>query len=90
MFEELQNSFSIQFSGLFYHVKVAQVKDSFYVLIRKKYGKVLGDKRKQMFDQVKDTSGNLYNNYARNNNDITYIVLIYFPYCSLIRTKSLL
>ena len=40
MFEELQNSFSIQFSGLFYHVKVTQVKDSFYVLIRKKYGKV--------------------------------------------------
>ena len=37
-----------------------------------------------MFDQVKDTSGNMYNNYARNNNDITYIVLTYFPYCSLI------
>ena len=36
MFQDLQNSFSAPFSGLFYCVKVTQVKDSFYVLIRKK------------------------------------------------------
>ena len=46
MFEDLQNSFSMQFSGLFYRVKVTQVKESFYVLIRKNCGKVLGDKKK--------------------------------------------
>ena len=36
MFQDFQNSFSTQFSGLFYCVKVTQVKDSFYVLISKK------------------------------------------------------
>ena len=82
MFEDLQNSFSIQFSNLFYNMQVSQVKDSFYVLFRIKQWKVSGDKRKQMFDHIKDVSENIYNNCARNNNDIT---LRYFPYCRLIR-----
>lgn len=36
MFEDLQSSLSDEFSNLLYHVKVSQVKKSFYVLIRKK------------------------------------------------------
>ena len=50
MFEDLKNSFLIQFPSLFYYVRVSKVKDSFYVLIRKKYGKVLGNERKKFLD----------------------------------------
>ena len=82
MFEDLKNSFSIQFSSLFYHVKKSQLKNSFYVLIRKKRGKVLGDKRKQLFDHLKDISENICNSCPKNNNDVT---LRYFPYFCLIR-----
>ena len=43
---------------------------------------MFGDERKQIFDQVKGISENTYNNYARNNNDIT---LRYLTYCRPIR-----
>lgn len=39
---------------------------------------MFGDERKQIFDQVKGISENTYNNYARNNIDIT---LRYLTYC---------
>lgn len=50
MFEDLKNSFLIQFPSSFYHVRVSQVKDSLYVLIRNKHGKVLGNERKKFLD----------------------------------------
>ena len=50
MFEDLKNSFLIQFLSSFYHVRVSQVKDSLYVLIRNKHGKVLGNERKKFLD----------------------------------------
>ena len=43
MFGDLEKSFHDEFSGLFFHVKVSQVKNSFYVLIRKKRGKIFGE-----------------------------------------------
>ena len=43
--EDLKKSFHNEFSDLFYHVKVSQVKNSFYVLIRKKQGKFSGQKK---------------------------------------------
>ena len=44
MFEDLEKSFHDEFSGLFYHVHVSQVINSFDVLIRKKRGELSGKK----------------------------------------------
>ena len=53
MLDDLKHSFSNLFSGLFYFVKVTQVKESIYVLIRKKHRKILVEKRQELFEQVK-------------------------------------
>ena len=45
MFKDLEESFHNEFSGLSYHVKVFQVKNSFYILKRKKRGKFFGEKK---------------------------------------------
>ena len=81
MFEDFEKSFHNEFSGLFYHVKVSQVKSSFYVLIKKKREMLFGEKRQQLFDKVRDISENIYKNYARNSARIMYQ---YFPYYKLI------
>ena len=67
MFDDLKDSFSNLFSGLICFVKATQVKKSIYVLIRKKRGKILGDKRQELFEQVKNISEDIYYNYQTNN-----------------------
>ena len=72
MFDDLQLSLSREFPGYLYHVKVSEVRKSFYVLIRKKRGEILGDSREELFENVKNITENVHNNYARNCNKITY------------------
>ena len=67
MFDDLKHSFLNLFSDLFYFVKVTQVKKSIYVLIRTKRGKILGGKKKDLFERVKKISANICNNYSRKN-----------------------
>lgn len=54
MFDDLQFSSSRGFPGYLYHVKVSEVGNSFYVLIRKKRAKILGDSRKKLFENIKN------------------------------------
>ena len=42
MFDDLQLSLSRELPGYLYHFKVSEVRKSFYVLIRKKRGTILG------------------------------------------------
>ena len=85
MFDDLGNNFSDLFSSLVYFVKVSQVKKLIYILIRKKRGKILGDKRQELFEQVKNISKGIYNNYSGK---AEFIKMNYFPYCRLIRNFS--
>ena len=85
MFDDLGNNFSDLFSSLLYFVKVSQVKKLIYILIRKKRGKILGDKRQELFEQVKNISEGIYNNYSGK---AEFIKMNYFPYCGLIRNFS--
>ena len=82
MFDDLQLSLSREFPSYLYHVKVSEVRKSFYILIRKKRGSILGESRKELFENVKNIAGNVYNNYVKNFNKILYN---YCPYCKLIR-----
>ena len=51
MFDDLQFSSSRGFPGYLYHVKVSEVGNSFYVLIRTK---ILGDSIKKLFENIKN------------------------------------
>ena len=63
MFDDLKHSFLNPFSDLSYFVKVTQVKKSIYVLIRTKRGEILGGKKQDLFERVKNISENICKNY---------------------------
>ena len=86
MFEDIHRSISKQFSDLLYYTGVSQVKGFFFILIRKKRGKVFSSRRNKMFKIIKQNVQNIaesiYQNYSRNFPEITYG---YFPYFKFIR-----
>lgn len=55
-----------------YFVKVSQVKKSFYALVRKPRGKILGWKKEKLFDTVEYISENIYYNYAKDCHGFRY------------------
>ena len=65
-----------------YIVKLSQVKGSFYVLIRKPRGKILGDDLRFMIENVKYLAEKIYRNFARHSSDFRYKC---FPYFKLVR-----
>ena len=80
MFEGLKMSLSRELSQ--YIVKVSQVKKSFYVLVRKSRGEILGCKKEKLFDVAENISENIYYNYCRDCTELGYN---FFPYFTLVR-----
>ena len=70
MFEDLEMSLSRELSQ--YIAKVSQVKNSFYVLVRKPRGKILGCKKEKLFAVVENISKNIYYNYCRDYTELGY------------------
>ena len=68
-----------------YIVKVSQVKESFYVLMRKSRGKILGDDLRFMIENVKYISEKIYTSFVRHSSDFRYK---FFPYFKLVRCYS--
>ena len=81
MFEDLESSFVRELPE--YFIKVSQVKKSFYVLVRKPRGKILGRKKDIPFDIVENISKNIYFNYGRDCSDLKYA---FFQYFKLVRS----
>lgn len=52
MFDDLQLSLSQELPGYLYYFKVSEVRKSFYVLIRKMTGTILGASWKEIFENV--------------------------------------
>ena len=50
-----------------YFVKISQFKGSFYVLIRKPRGKIVGDDYKYMTDNLKHLSEKIYRSFGRES-----------------------
>ena len=69
-FERLEFSFQCEFSR--YIIKISKVKGSFYVLVKKARGMILGDNLKHLFDNVKYLSEEIYNKFAENSNSFQY------------------
>ena len=79
-FETLEFNIQREFSS--YHVKVSQVKGSFYVLIRKPRGKILGETFKNMADDVKYISEKAYRKFSEQSSRFRHK---YVPYFKLVR-----
>ena len=75
-FERLEFSFRHEFFR--YIIKVSEVRRSFYVLVKKHRGKILGD----LFIDVKYISEKIYNKFADDSKSFRYD---YFPYFKLVR-----
>lgn len=65
-YENLEFNLQREFSR--YIVKVSQVKGSFYVLIKKPRGKILGKSLRNMIDDVKYISEKVYKKYSDQSN----------------------
>ena len=78
--DRLEFSFHHEFSR--YYIKVSQVKGSFYVLVKKPRGKILGDNLKNLFNDVTYIPEKIYNKFADDSKSFRYN---YFPYCKLVR-----
>ena len=63
-------------------VKVSRVKGSFYVLITKPRGKILGDDYRFTIENMKYISEKIYRSFARKTSDFRYK---FFPYFKLVR-----
>ena len=66
-----------------YIVKISQVNSSFYVLIRKRRGKILGDDLCRMMKQIKDISEKIYSKFSKKSKEFHYSFFLYFK---LVRT----
>ena len=66
-----------------YIVKISQVNSSFYVLIRKRRGKILGDDLCRMMKQIKDISEKIYSKFSKKSKEFNYSFFLYFK---LVRT----
>lgn len=66
-----------------YYVKVSQVNSSFFVLIKLRRGKILGEKRKILFDSLERISEEIYYKYSDLSNRFEQE---YFPYFKLVKS----
>ena len=78
-FETMEFSMKRKFDR--YIVKVFQVNEYFYVLIRKLRGKILGDDYRFMIENVKYFSEKTYRSFATKSVDFRYK---FFPYFKLV------
>ena len=82
-YENLEFNMQREFSR--YIVKVPQVRGSFYVLIKKPKGKILGDSLKNLFEDVKYISERVYKKFSNQSNRFKYK---FFPYFKLVRSHG--
>ena len=61
-----------------YFVKVSQLNGSFFVLVKRSRGKILGENRRFFFDTVQRLSEDIYKNYARNCSEFSHNYFLYF------------
>ena len=79
-FEGLEFSFQHEFPS--YTVEVSEVKEYFYVLVRKPTRKILEQNLKNLLDKVKHIFEGIYNKFAEDSKSFCYN---YFPYFKLVK-----
>ena len=79
-YEDIEYAVKVQFRD--YYIKVSQLNSSFFVLVKRRRGKILGEKRKFLFDRLKRISEELYNKYT---SFCKIFEKEYFPYFKLVK-----
>ena len=77
-FDKLEFNFRSEFSH--FVIKISQVKGSFYVLVKKPRGKILGDNLKNLFDEIKYISERIYHKFADDCKEFCYNYFSYFKF----------
>ena len=80
-YEDIEYAVKVQFRD--YYIKVSQLNSSFFVLVKRRRGKILGEKRKFLFDRLKRISEELYNKYTSFSK---IFEKEYFPYFKLVKS----
>ena len=62
-----------------YYVKVSQLNSSFFVLVKRRRGKILGEKRLYLFDKLKRISEDVYDEYVKFSKVFEQDYFPYFP-----------
>ena len=79
-FEELESRLQHKFPR--YIVKVSQLNGSFFVLVKRPRGKILGNNRTFLYDTVQRLSEDIYKKFARESTEFSHS---YFPYFKLVK-----
>ena len=66
-----------------YIIKVSQLNSSFCVLLKRYRGKLLGDRQKKLFDDLKAITEDIYKDYALKSKEFERE---YFPYFKLVKS----
>ena len=80
-YEDIERSLRNKFRK--YIVKVSQLNGSFFVLIKRPRGKILGKKRKYLHDKLKEITEKIYRKYAFASSKSEQQ---FFPYLKLVRS----
>ena len=62
-----------------YYVKVSQLNSSFFVLVKRRRGKILGEKGLYLFDKLKRISEDVYDEYVKFSKIFEQEYFLYFP-----------
>ena len=62
-----------------YYVKVSQLNSSFFVLVKRRRGKILGEKGLYLFDKLKRISEDVYDEYVKFSKIFEKEYFLYFP-----------
>lgn len=80
-YEELESDIKNKFGQ--YIVKASELNSSFFVLIKRYRGKILGEQQKYLFDQIKEISQKDYRKFSQLSLEFQYK---YFPYFKLVES----
>ena len=80
-YEDLEHEVKVQFKE--YYVKVSELNSSFFVLVKRRRGKILGEKKKFLFDSLERISKEIYNKYAEFSKVFEHE---FFPYFKLVKS----
>ena len=79
-YEDIEYFVKNGFKG--YIIKVSELNSSFFVLLKRYRGKILGDRQKKLFDDLKAITEDIYKDYALKSKEFERE---YFPYFKLVK-----
>ena len=82
-YEDIEYAVKVHFKE--YYVKVSQFSSSFFVLVKRGRGKILGEKKNFLFDGLKRIFEELYKKYASYSKVFEEK---FFPYFKLVKSYS--